>query len=328
MHCYRTLPIILFMAALSCQAAAAEDCAYDPARTHLSRIVAPNSTNGPIFGQMVSAADKPQERSLLLRDHEMVLTFDDGPNPATTSAILDTLDRHCVKATFFAIGEMALLNSKTLREVAARGHTIGSHTWSHPLTIRSMPLERIKAEVENGFAAVSLAAGEPVAPFFRFPGLGDSPDAVAYLASRNISTWSVDVVAGDAERGGTAARIAYNTVTRLEALGKGIVLFHDTKRTTAEALDGILTTLENRGYKVVHVVSNTAYQPNEEVAANPGILRAMAEAAKKRKGPDILALKEGPVSVIHNEWIELKPWRTARRREARANIGTLAESVK
>ncbi len=323
MHRSWTLLTILLAAAGPGQAAAAsEDCAYDPARTHLSRIVAPDSTNGPIFGQMVSAADKPQTRTLSLLDHEIVLTFDDGPNPATTPVILDTLDRHCVKATFFSIGSMALLHSKTLRDVAARGHTIGSHTWSHPLSIRSMPPERIKAEIESGFAAVSLAAGEPVAPFFRFPGLGDSPEAVTYLASRNISTWSVDVVAGDAERGATPARIAHNTITRLEALGKGIVLFHDTKRATAEALDGILTNLENQGYKVVHIVSNTAYRPNDEVLANPEILRAMADAAKagKRTEPKAAQLQDGPVTVIHNDWVALDPRGPVPVREARARL--------
>jgi len=260
-------------------------------------------------------------RPLGLLDREIVLTFDDGPIAATTNVILDTLDRHCVKATFFPVGGMAMLGSDTLREIALRGHTIGSHTWSHPLSIRSMPFERIRAEIEMGFAAVSHAAGEPIAPFFRFPGLGDSPEAAAYLASRNISIWSVDVVAGDAERGATPDRITRNTITRLERLGKGIVLFHDTKRTTAKALDGILTILENDGYKVVHIVSNTAYQPDPEVLANPEILRSMADAARVGKwtGPDAGKLKDGPVTIVHNEWIELNPEVITGRRPAGAS---------
>jgi peptidoglycan-N-acetylglucosamine deacetylase len=321
----RTLFTILFTAVLSRQAAAASpDCAYDPARTHLSRIVAADSTNGPIYGQMVQGADKSQVRTLALLDHEIVLTFDDGPLAATTSVILDTLDRHCVKATFFPIGGMALLGSKTLREIGERGHTIGSHTWSHPLSLRSMPFERIKAEIEGGFAAVGQAAGAPIAPFFRFPGLGDSPEAVAYLASRNISSWSVDVVAGDAERRATAASITRNTISRLERLGKGIVLFHDIKHATAEALDGILTSLENSGYKVVHIVSNTAYQPDSKVLANPEILRSMAaDAARtgKRTAPNSEGLQEGVVTVAHSEWIELDPEVVARQRLAGAIFG-------
>jgi peptidoglycan/xylan/chitin deacetylase (PgdA/CDA1 family) len=260
-------------------------------------------------------------RPLALLDHEIVLTFDDGPVAATTNVILDTLDRHCVKAIFFPVGSKALLGSDTLREIALRGHTIGSHTWSHPLSIRSMQFEAIRAEIEIGFAAVSQAAGEPIAPFFRFPGLGDSLDAAAYLASRNISIWSVDVVAGDAERGATPARITHNTITRLERLGKGIVLFHDTKRITAEALDGILTILENDGYRVVHIVSNTAYRPDAEVLANPEILRSMAEAARAGKwtGREAGKFNDGAVAIVHNEWIELDREVVAGRRAAEAN---------
>ena len=78
--------------------------------------------------------------------------------------------------------------------------------------------------------------------FFRFPGLRDSPEAVAYLASRNISTWSVDVVSGDTEPGATPAKITHDAITRIHQLGKGIILFHDIKKITAEALDGILHT--------------------------------------------------------------------------------------
>jgi peptidoglycan/xylan/chitin deacetylase (PgdA/CDA1 family) len=313
----RTLIIVFLAAVLPGQAAATPvDCAYDPARTRLSRIIAPESTNGPIYGQMVHAADKPHMRTLALRDREVVLTFDDGPLPATTNVILDTLDRHCVKATFFPIGEMALLNSKTLQEIAKRGHTIGSHTWSHPLSIRSMPLERIKAEIEGGFAAVSQAAGAPVAPFFRFPGLGDSPAAIAYLASRNISIWSVDVVSGDTGRT-SPARIAHNTITRLERYGKGIILFHDIKRPTAAALDRILTTLENKGYRFVHVVSNTGYRPDAEVLENPGFLRSMAEAWFRTGKRQVLKsgeLGEGLVTIAHAEWLKLDPEIIARQR--------------
>jgi peptidoglycan/xylan/chitin deacetylase (PgdA/CDA1 family) len=317
-----TLFMIFFAAAPLRQVTAASvDCAYDPARTHLSRIIAAGSTNGPVYGRVVPAAEKPQMRTLALLDHEIVLTFDDGPIAATTNVILDTLDRHCVKATFFPVGGMALLGSNTLREIALRGHTIGSHTWSHSLSFHSMPFERIRAEIEMGFAAVSQAAGQPIAPFFRFPGLGGSPKAADYLASRNISIWSVDVVAGDAERGATPGGVTHNTITRLERLGKGIVLFHDTKRVTAEALDGILTILENDGYKVVHIVSNTAYQPDAELAANSEIFSSMAAAAKAGKwtAPDTGKLNDGPVTVVHNEWIELNPGDLAGQRSAGAS---------
>jgi peptidoglycan-N-acetylglucosamine deacetylase len=309
LRCLRTLLIAFLTAALREPVTATPiDCAYDPARTHLSRIIAADSSGGPIYGAIAGAADKSRMRTLALRDHEIVLTFDDGPAAASTHAILDTLERHCVKATFFAVGRMAIPGSKTLHDVALKGHTIGSHTWSHPRSMRSMRFEDIKAEIEMGFAAVSEAAGEPIAPFFRFPGLADTPEAAAYLASRNISIWSADVVSGDVEPGATPAKISQKTVDRLERLGKGIILFHDTKRATAAALDGILTSLENRGYRVVHIVSNTAYQPDPELSANPQIFRSMgvdAVGTGRRITPEPRQLLEGLVTVLHNEWIDL-----------------------
>jgi hypothetical protein len=109
----------------------------------------------------------------------------------------------------------------------------------------------------------------------------------------------------------------------LERLGKGIVLFHDTKRITAEALDGILTILENDGYNVVHIVSNTAYQPDAEVLANPEIFRSMAGAVRVGKwtGPDAGIFKDGAVAIVHNEWIELNPEVITGRRPAAASGG-------
>ena len=269
---------LFFWGAAAVPALADYDCAYHPARTHLSRIVAADSTNGPIYGQVVNvAANKAQSRTLALRDHEIVLSFDDGPLGANTTLVLETLDRHCVKAIFFSVGRMALSNPKLIQEVERRGHTVGSHTFSHPRAMDVMQADDAKIEIEKGFAAVSHAVGKPIAPFFRFPGLRDSPEAVAYLASRNISVWSVDVISGDTDPGATSAKITKHTLNRVRQLGKGIILFHDIKRPTAEALDGILTELERDGYKFVQVVSNTYYQPNPELIAKADIFRPAPE---------------------------------------------------
>ena len=64
-----------------------------------------------------------------------MLTFDDGPMPWITTSILDTLDQHCTKATFFSVGRMAIAYPETTRAIMLRGHTLGTHTWSHPLNI-------------------------------------------------------------------------------------------------------------------------------------------------------------------------------------------------
>ena len=273
----------------------------------------PNSMHGPIYGTALNdASNKSQSRTLNLRDHEVVLTFDDGPLAANTQTVLDTLQKHCVKATFFSVGRMAQENPKLLKELDQKGHTIGSHTWSHPRAMHLMPADDAKLEIEKGFAAVSQALGKPIAPFFRFPGLRDTPETAAYLASRNISIWSVDVISGDTEPGATSARITSNVLSRIKQLGKGIILFHDIKKPTAEALDGILTQLEKDGFKVVHVVSNTNYQPNPELIARADAFRTPPEkatmtgtwvASAKAEKED---MKDGSVDVMHTEWLDLK----------------------
>ena len=307
----RSVLALLVLGAASTQAAASDyDCAYDPKSSHLSRIVAADSTGGPIYGTALNdPADKSQARTLNLRDRELVLTFDDGPLGANTQTVIDTLQKHCVKATFFSVGRMALGNPKLIQEVERRGHTVGAHTWSHPRGMDQLPVEDIKVEIEKGFAAVGQAVGKPIAPFFRFPGLRDSPQAVAYLASRNISAWSVDVISGDTDPGANPARITRDVINRIRPLGKGIVLFHDIKKTTAEALDGILTELEKEGYKFVHVVSNTNYQPDPELIARADVFRNSPQTATitgRWRATDKEQLKDGSIDYMRTEWIDLQ----------------------
>jgi peptidoglycan-N-acetylglucosamine deacetylase len=311
----RIVLALLVLGAVASRAAATEsDCAYDPKLSHISRFVAADSTNGPFYGTaMNDAANKFHSRTLNLRDHEIVLTFDDGPLGANTQLVLDTLQKHCVKATFFSVGRMALAQPKLLQEIERRGHTVGTHTWSHPRGMDQMSAEDIKLEVEKGFAAVSQAMGKPIAPFFRFPGLRDSAQGVNYLASRNISIWSVDVISGDTDPGASSARITHDVVARMNAVGKGIVLFHDIKRPTAEAIDGILTEWEKEGYKFVHAVSNTNYQPDPELIARAGVFHSSPETATITGRSVATAgehskeqVKDGSVDVMHTEWIDLQ----------------------
>jgi hypothetical protein len=132
---------------------------------------------------------------------------------------------------------------------------------------------------------------------------------VAYLASRNISVWSVDVISGDTDPGATSARITSNVLSRVKQAGKGIILFHDIKKPTAEAVDGILTELEKDGYRFVHVVSNTYYQPNPELVARVDAFREPLEARNMTghwtpsQKEDV---KDGSVDVMHTEWIDLQ----------------------
>jgi len=243
-------------------AALAADCA-DPANAlGVTRIIEIDASAGPMFGS-ATRRDKEQR---FLADGEVVLTFDDGPVPKVTGPILDALDAYCTKATFFEVGEMALAYPAMTKEVLARGHTVGTHTWTHPLNLRRLTLEQAKDQIERGFAAVSLAAGTNVAPFFRFPGLSDSDELLSYLQTRNIASFTVDVISNDSFIGSSAA-IAERALREVDRMKGGILLFHDLKRPTAKALPLILAGLKAKGYKVVHLRSKYPVTPIPGLAA-------------------------------------------------------------
>lgn len=287
--------------------ALAADCADNPRTTGLSRTIAIDSSKGKFFGRL------QYDKTAPLRKNEVVLTFDDGPHPRFTKIILDVLDRHCVKATFFTVGRMAMFMSAGVKAAARRGHTIATHTWSHPRDLSKLPLEEAKVEIEKGFVATSYVLGEGIAPFFRYPGLNDSPDLNAYLASRNISVWSVDVVSDDTQAGLTPEALINQAMGRIRRMHGGIVLFHDLKEVTAEAMDAFLIQLKLEGYKIVHIVSNTSYQPNPELVARLDFSKqslqtvaftGVAPVDQAQPGDNILTL--GRVDIMKTEFVDLE----------------------
>src|SRR5262249_41266759 len=163
------------------------NCA-NPNALGVSRVVAIDTTGGPGFGfEHFKQLD-------FLRDKEVVLTFDDGPWPLNTPSVLKTLADECTTGIFFPIGKHSTYYPEILKQVAAAGHTIGSHTWSHAtLTNKKLTEDQRKEEIEKGFSAVKWALGAPPAPFFRFPALQHPPEMVTYLGSRNIAMFSCDL---------------------------------------------------------------------------------------------------------------------------------------
>ena len=191
-----------------------------------------------------------------LRDREVVLTFDDGPWPDNTPAVLKALADNCLKATFFEIGEHAVWHPEIAKQVAAAGNTIGSHTWSHKDLAKNPyagDIEQAKQEIEMGVSAVHAAVAGPIAPFFRFPDLQHSPAVLSYLGERNIATFSTDIDSFDFKMR-RPEQVIDSVMRKLEKHGKGIILMHDFRHATAEALPEIIRQLKDRGYKVVHMV--------------------------------------------------------------------------
>ena len=212
----------------------------------VSRVIEVDTKGGPLYGR------HQYKKTLPLKDGEIVLTFDDGPHPKNTLSVLKTLRDHCTKATFFAVGSMALQFPDVVKIVAAEGHTIGSHTHNHP-RMPDIPFERAKIQIERGIAEVIKANGGPIAPFFRFPGLRHSKALNKYIQGRDISVLSVDVISGDTKITNTRGIVA-RTMRLLKSRKKGMILLHDLKASTARALPTLLNTLKKAGYKVVHIV--------------------------------------------------------------------------
>jgi peptidoglycan-N-acetylglucosamine deacetylase len=258
--------------------------------------------------------------TLPLGPHEVVLTFDDGPLPPNTDRILNILKSQCVEATYFLVGEMAQSYPSLVRRIYADGHTIGTHSYDHPLTFNTMSAAAVAKEVNGGIAAVSKALGNPaeVAPFFRIPGLLHSATVDNYLASHSLVTWSVDVDADDWFRHITPEQIAQRAIQRLDARGRGILLLHDIHLHTALALPIILRELKKRGYHVVHVVPAEADRPATVTEAQqwlvPGkrhVARPVAAKATPSKKSHRATSRESVGSSTAGHELSLAPHKPA-----------------
>jgi peptidoglycan-N-acetylglucosamine deacetylase len=304
--------LALRYAALLCAAAVslsmpsdAFGCNVDKAKVlGVSRIVDIDTSGGPIYGKITRYAREPS----FLKAKEVVLTFDDGPVPRITRQILKTLEAHCAKATFFPVGRMAIAYPQVIREIVRDGHTIGAHTWSHPRNIRRLEAETATMQIEKGFAAIAMAAGTPIAPFFRFPGLNDHGPVLKYLQKRGVATFSVDVVTDDSFEDGPE-HLVEQTMRRVIHGNGGIMLFHDIKMATALALPKILRQLKKRGFRLVHLRAKNTFTPVQRYDA---ALRKRFDSATKGKPLPRVPLRAplhpvGAFAIVHPPVTELKP---------------------
>jgi peptidoglycan/xylan/chitin deacetylase (PgdA/CDA1 family) len=227
-----------------------------PGGMGLERVVEIDTTGGPAFGM------EHFKQYDFLREHEVALTFDDGPWPENTAAVIKALTDQCLKATFFEIGEHAMWHPELSKMVAAAGMTIGSHTWSHKDLAKepyASDIEQAKNEIEMGVSAVHAAVAGPIAPFFRFPDLQQPPALLSYLGERNIATFSTDIDSFDFKLH-HPQQVIQSVMTKLKN-GKGMVLMHDFQRQTAEAMPELLRQLKANGFKIVHMVPRAPLEP-------------------------------------------------------------------
>ncbi|MSP32428.1 MAG: polysaccharide deacetylase family protein [Pseudolabrys sp.] len=239
-------------AALIPWAAVAEPCPGNSQALGTERVIEVDAKTTPRVGR------KHFPTTLPLHAKELVLTFDDGPWPGTTSKILDALRHECVRATFFLLGKNVEPHPELARRELAEGHTIGHHTYSHALLDR-MPLARAEAEINRGieeddYAVYGQRRTVPITPFFRFPGFAANRALLDRMSERGIVVFGADVWAGDWDPMSPDQQL-HLILARIEQAGRGIVLFHDTKAQTAQMLPAFLRELKKRGYRIVHVVS-------------------------------------------------------------------------
>jgi peptidoglycan/xylan/chitin deacetylase (PgdA/CDA1 family) len=229
--------------------APAAECPGNPDALGTSRIISVDPAEHTRIGTM------QYHETLPLEDHEVVLTFDDGPLPPYTNRVLETLAAECVKATFFVVGRQARAYPDMVRKVYNEGHTVASHSQNHPLIFTRLSMGAAENEIEQGRASVEAALGDEraLAAFFRFPGLGRSNAIEDYLAAHGLMTWSADFLADDWMHI-SAQQVLKRALDRLERKGRGVLLLHDIQPRTAIALPVLLKELKARGYRIVHVV--------------------------------------------------------------------------
>jgi peptidoglycan-N-acetylglucosamine deacetylase len=255
----------------------------NPNALGVSRTVEIDTTGGPGFGfEHFKTHD-------FLQPKEVVLTFDDGPWPVNTPAVLAALAAECVKATFFSIGKHASWHPELIKQVAEQGHTVGTHTWSHK-DLSKFSIDKAKDDVEKGFSAVKWAVGGPIAPFVRFPALRHPPELVTYMGERNIAIFSADLDSFDFKLH-KPEKVIKSVMRQLDKRGKGIILMHDFQHGTGLALPELLKQLKENGYKVVHM------KPKAPVTT---LESADAEVMQEIGGPGMTGANARPTKdVVH-----------------------------
>jgi peptidoglycan/xylan/chitin deacetylase (PgdA/CDA1 family) len=262
--CAASLCIALLCAALMTAApvALAADCTGAVSGEGILGTARVMALDPAVFPQ-VGTVQYPQ--TVLLKDHEVVLTFDDGPSPASTPQVLDALAAQCVKANFFLVGEHARAAPELVRREFNEGHTVGTHSQTHA-DLAKLSLADAQKEIQGGIdsANAALKSAGSAAPFFRLPYLSTSPSIEGYLAKAGLMLWSIDVDPED-WRPLTPDEVVSRIMERLDQKGSGIILMHDVQSHTAAAIPQLLHELKERHYHVVH----TVYGRATEAAAHP-----------------------------------------------------------
>jgi peptidoglycan-N-acetylglucosamine deacetylase len=185
---------------------------------------------------------------LNLRDGEVILTFDDGPHPTRTNAIIDILNRYQLRAVFFAVGTKARQHHAIIAKALERDHVYGSHSQSHK-NLPTLAQSEAEREIRNGHLAMVAAGSGEDSGFFRFPYGSRSTDLLRFLKTNHLASffWNMDTL----DWKHTEPLVLYNhIVSEINREKKGILLFHDVHQQTVNVLNTVLEQLQAAGYRV------------------------------------------------------------------------------
>jgi peptidoglycan/xylan/chitin deacetylase (PgdA/CDA1 family) len=195
------------------------------------------------------------------RRGEVALTFDDGPDPLVTPAVLECLDRYGVRASFFCIGRRAEAHAELVAETVRRGHRVENHSYSHPNAFTCYPPAALRREVRRGQEVLTRAGGVPPR-FFRAPAGFRS-----LLLDRELAAAGLDLVSWTRRGFDTVSRDPRRVARRLlqGAAGGDVLLLHDGSAArdrggapvVLEALPRLLDALAERGLHAVPLPSRS-----------------------------------------------------------------------
>ena len=185
----------------------------------------------------------------LLKPGEVVLTFDDGPDPVGTPAVLQELGQECTRATFFLLGKAADARPDLVREIIAHGHTVGSHSWDHTY-LPGRSIRKAVANARRAADAVDAATGQHT-PFFRYPFVAATVELSQAIRDEGLIEIWVTADGNDWNHN-TPEEATGLILSKLEAADRrGIIVLHDPVKASAKRTRHLLHALKENGYQVV-----------------------------------------------------------------------------
>ncbi|MEE1250389.1 MAG: polysaccharide deacetylase family protein [Lachnospiraceae bacterium] len=226
---------------------------------------ATESTNKPILMNIAGAINDTENLANENDELKVYLTFDDGPSD-NTAAILDTLAKYNVKATFFVVGKQDDESKAMYQRIVNEGHTLGMHSYSHKYSVIYDSLDAFETDFNEIQSYLYDVTGRECR-LYRFPGGSsnqvsntDMTEFIKFLNEEQVTYFDWNVSSGDAtSQAYTADELVNNVMSDVVKYKTSVVLMHDsnTKGTTVEALGPMIEALQGMGAQILPIDDNT-----------------------------------------------------------------------